>query len=210
MKNRNKGIFIVFEGIDGSGKSLQTKKTISWLKERGVEVIGLVEPTHGKWGTQLREVLSGGAPAITPEEELDLFMRDRRDNIMNNIIPAVESGTIVVQDRYYYSTLAYQGARGIDVEEIREKHRTFIIEPDLVFILDLPPEEGLRRIKDKRGSELSIFEKQSYLAVVKRIYDSFSGTNIFHIDASRNPDTIQNEIRQRIGLRLRKGHDAPA
>ncbi len=198
MRRFNKGVFIVFEGIDGSGKSVQSRKTISWLTGRGFEVTGLVEPTHGEWGARIRKVLSGEVDPVSPEEELDLFIRDRRDNVLHSVLPAIEAGKIIVQDRYYYSTLAYQGARGFSLQEIREKHGAFLIEPDLVFIFDVSPEEGIRRIKDTRKSELSIFEKISYLAAVKKIYDSFSNSHIIHVDASRDPETVHGEVVERI------------
>jgi dTMP kinase len=198
MKKLNKGFFIVFEGIDGSGKSLQASMTSACLREEGYDVAELVEPSRGIWGMKIREVLSGRADPVPPEEELELFIRDRRDNVHNNVIPMLEDYRIVVQDRYYYSTLAYQGARGFSLEEIRNRHGSFILEPDLVFMLDISPEEAIGRIRNLRNTEFSIFEKQSYLEKVKEIYNSFSGPHIVHINAISTPDSINREIMNRV------------
>jgi len=194
MKKLNKGFFIVFEGIDGSGKSLQASMTCARLREEGYDVAELVEPSHGIWGMKIREVLSGRVDPVRPEEELELFIRDRRDNVCSNVIPALEARRIVVQDRYYYSTLAYQGARGFSLEEIRNKHGSFIREPDLVFILDISPEEPIARIRNLRNTEFSIFENQPYPDKVKEVHDLFSGPHIVHINAISTPDSINREI----------------
>ena len=91
------------------------------------------------------------AGSLTPEEELALFLKDRRENVARNIRPALRAGRIVVLDRYYFSTIAYQGAKGLDPERIRRLNERFAPKPDLVFILDLGAGDGLARIAGREG-----------------------------------------------------------
>ena len=127
MKRSDQGILIIFEGIDGSGKSSQAQRVTHWLKEKGLPVVSFSEPTAGKYGQKLREIMHYGRHNITPQEELDLFLKDREEDVQNNILPALRQSYIIVMDRYYYSNMAYQGALGIDVNVIRtlnEKNRS--------------------------------------------------------------------------------------
>jgi dTMP kinase len=104
------GLFIVLEGIDGCGKSTQVELLAKRLSRRGKKVVTLSEPTAGRWGQKIREA-ARHKDSLSPAEELELFIKDRKEDIKNNIKPALESGQIVILDRYFYSTLAYQGAR---------------------------------------------------------------------------------------------------
>jgi dTMP kinase len=167
-KKLKKGLLIVFEGVDGSGKSTQVELLAKKLSRKGLEVVTLREPTRGKWGEKIREV-SKSQDSIIPIEELELFVRDRKENVRKNINPALNAGRIVILDRYYYSTLAYQGARGISLEKIRKQHKIFAPRPDIVFILDVPVGLGLRRIKD-RPIIYRLFEDKNYLRKVREIF----------------------------------------
>lgn len=191
-KKKSRGLFIVFEGIDGSGKSTQVERLARRLRRRGLEVVTLREPTKGKWGRKIRE-LSRTSGSVTPEEELELFIRDRRENVAKSIRPSLESGKTVILDRYYYSTLAYQGARGLSLEEIRRRHRKFAVVPDLVFILDVPVSTGLRRIKD-RPVIYGHFEEKEYLKRVRKIFLSFRDHQCLVVDGRRAPAVIHRKI----------------
>jgi len=191
-KKKSRGLFIVFEGIDGSGKSTQVERLARRLRRRGLEVVTLREPTQGKWGKKIRE-LSRTSGSVTPEEELELFIRDRRENVVKNIRPALEAGKTVILDRYYFSTLAYQGARGLDLEEIRRRHRKFAVVPDLVFILDVPVSTGLRRIKD-RPIIYGHFEEKEYLKKVRKIFLSFRDPQCLVVDGRPEPAAIHRKI----------------
>ena len=110
---------------------------------------------------------------------------------------------VIVLDRYYFSTVAYQGARGIDPEEIRRQNETFAVEPDLVFILDVPPEKGLDRIAASREKMDLHFEQKDYLVKVRAIFQGFEGKNIHHIDASLPEEDVYRDIEKTVFAFLR-------
>ncbi|MBP1767772.1 MAG: thymidylate kinase, partial [Candidatus Aminicenantes bacterium] len=123
-----KGLLIVFEGIDGSGKSTQARRLVRRLGALGYGVVSLREPTRGKWGRAIkRRAKTEGS--LTPEEELDLFVKDRWENVRKNIKPALAAKKIAVLDRYYFSTIAYQGGKGIDPARIRRLNESFAVKP---------------------------------------------------------------------------------
>jgi dTMP kinase len=141
------GLFLTLEGLDGSGKSTQAKLLASFLEERGLPVVLTREPGGGLPGVRdllLREPLS-------PRAEYLLFSADRAEHVRRVILPALERGAWVVSDRYLDSSLAYQGfGRGLPLPWLLEvaKETTLGLTPRLTFLLDLPPEEALRRVKD--------------------------------------------------------------
>ncbi len=200
----DRGYLIVIEGIDGTGKSTQCKLLTEYLERRGVSVLQLYEPTHGVWGKKVRKILVEGRDGISPEEELSYFIKDRQENVANNILPALKEKKAVLMDRYYYSTAAYQGAIGLDPEQIRRDNEAFAPVPDLVLMFMVPPEECLRRIREDRNEEPNTFEKIEYLQKVQSIFDSFSGAHIVRIDATPPLDEVykrlQGEIDRLIGL----------
>lgn len=187
-----KGLFIVFEGVDGSGKSTQVELLAKKLSRKGLDVLTLREPTQGKWGEKIRE-LSKCKDSITPEKELELFIKDRKENLRLNIKPALGSGKIVILDRYFYSTLAYQGARGIPLEKIRRLHQRFALRPDIVFILDVPVSLGLRRIKD-RPVIYRLFEDREYLKKVREIFLQLDDPECVVLDGRRPAREISREV----------------
>ncbi len=187
-----KGMLIVFEGIDGSGKSTQAASLIEELKEKGFDAVYFREPTRGRWGQKIKEkALHPGS--LSPEEELSLFVKDRKENVKKNLKPALSRKKIVVLDRYYYSTIAYQGARGIDTRRIRKMNEDFVIKPDLVFILDIEPQKGLERIEDRERKD-KLFEQKDYLAKVRKIFKSIKGKNIIHVDGRRPKEKIAEKV----------------
>lgn len=115
-----RGKLIAFEGIDGTGKSTQLKLLATFLRQRGQLVLETKEPTDGPVGQQIR-ALFHNRKSLSLDEELELFIEDRRMHVLQHILPALEQGAFVLTDRYYYSTAAYQGARGADPELIFEK-----------------------------------------------------------------------------------------
>jgi dTMP kinase len=189
-----KGVLIVFEGIDGAGKSTQAEILLERLKTKGYEVAYFREPSGSKWGREIKKQALL-ADSLSPEEELELFQEDRRENVDRNLKPALEEKKVVILDRYYYSTIAYQGARGIDKEMIRKTNEEFVVKPDLVFILDIDARRGLERIKDRKKKD-RLFEREDYLVEVRKIFKSFEGESIVHIDALRPREEISKEIEE--------------
>lgn len=111
-----KGLLIAFEGIDGTGKTTQIELLAEILRQRGLSVVATREPTDGQYGRKIRELYKN-RKSVTPEEELALFLDDRREHVAQVIAPALASGKVVLTDRYYYSTAAYQGAAGHDPQK---------------------------------------------------------------------------------------------
>ncbi len=179
-----KPLFIVFEGIDGSGKTTLARLLKEKLTAKGLDVLLTCEPTNGKWGKRLRESFNADK-RLSLEEELDLFLKDRREHVETVIKPALLKGSVVICDRYYYSTMAYQGARGMDVKEIASRNQAFAPEPDIVFLLRLNPEMALKRIQEKRGDSPNNFEKLEYLKKVDAIFRNMNKDNFVSIDAAQ-------------------------
>ena len=177
-----RGILIIFEGIDGTGKSTQCGLLAKWLDAMQVPNIALAEPTRGAWGMKIRKLLSDGRQGISPQEELSWFNNDRRDDIERNILPALKENMVVLMDRYYFSTAAYQGALGLEPDQIRLENERFAPIPDRVLIFLASPEKCLERIESSRGQK-SAFEKLDYLKNVQEIFKSFNGPNIRFIES---------------------------
>jgi len=190
-----KGILIVFEGIDGSGKSTQAEILLERLQEEDFDAVYFREPSKGKWGRKIKKKALH-PDSLTPEEELDLFQKDRRENVEKNLKPALKKKRIVILDRYYYSTIAYQGAKGIDEKLIRRMNEEFVVEPDLVFIFDIDPKKGLERIENRKKKD-KLFEREDYLVKVREIFRSFKGEKFVHIDALKSKEEIRKEIEER-------------
>ena len=191
-----KGVLIVFEGIDGAGKSTQAEILLDRLKARGYDVAYFREPSESKWGREIKK-RALFADSLSPEEELELFQKDRRENVERNLKPALEEKKIVILDRYYYSTIAYQGAKGIDHEMIKKANEEFVVKPDLVFILDIDAKRGLERIQNRKKKD-KLFEREDYLVKVREIFSSFEGENIIHIDALKPREEISKKIEESI------------
>lgn len=185
-------MFIVIEGIDGTGKSTQAKLLGSWFEARGREVVLSREPTDGPWGRKLRESATTGR--LRPAEELDLFLRDRRQHVDELIRPSLAAGKVVILDRYYFSTMAYQGARGFDSEEIRSRNEAFAPVPDHLFILDLGVDAALARI-GSRGDRANQFEQRESLEACRKIFLGLRDEPFAHlIDCNGPIDSVHAGI----------------
>jgi dTMP kinase len=189
---RRPGLLIVLEGIDGSGKTTQARRLLRRLRRRGYKAAFFREPTRGKWGREIKR-LAVRPDSLTPDGELDLFVRDRRENVEKNLRPALRSGKVVVLDRYYFSTIAYQGAKGIDTRKIRRMNEAFAVRPDLVIILDVEAKAGLARISGRRTRD-ELFEREDYLVRVARIFRSFEGPMFVRLDGRGDRRAIARAI----------------
>ena len=187
-----KGIFIVIEGIDGTGKSTQSKRLAEWFRAQGREVVLSREPTDGPWGKKLRESATTGR--LSPDEELEYFLNDRREHVETKIKPALADGKVVILDRYYFSTMAYQGARGFDPALIRQRNEEFAPKPDLLLILDLSVESAHKRI-GSRGDTVNEFEQLETLTRCREIFLSIRDESFARvIDAEPSLDVVSADI----------------
>jgi dTMP kinase len=193
---RRRGLLIVLEGIDGSGKTTQARALLRRLRRRGRKAVFFREPTRGRWGREIKR-LAVRADSLTPEEQLDLFVKDRRENVALNLEPALAAGKVVVLDRYYFSTIAYQGAKGLDPGRIRRINEAFAVRPDLVVILDVDAAAGLGRIAGRKSRD-ELFEREDYLVRVARIFRGFSGPRFVHIDGRCDKRAVGRAIWSRV------------
>lgn len=192
MKTARNGVFIVFEGIDGSGKSTQIKRLADVLRKQGYDVAETREPTEGPYGRRIR-ALYLDRTSVTPEEEIELFINDRRQHIEQIIGPALSAGQIVLCDRYFFSTAAYQGAAGGDPETILARHG-FAPVPDLVIIIEVDPRIGIARITEQRGESLNDFEQLDSLKKVDSIFKQMDLPYIERIDGSASEDEVHQKV----------------
>lgn len=178
------GLFIALEGIDGSGKSTQLICLKEKLEEEGYTVVITREPTEGYWGQKIRNLYSAKErEKVSAEREVDYFVQDRAEDVTQTIQPALEEGKIVITDRYFYSNIAYQGARGIPLDFIIKRNEHFP-RPDIVFYFDISPEAGIERIQSGRQEETNAFEKLDYLQKVQSIFKNMPDRNIVSVEGA--------------------------
>lgn len=189
------GLLIVFEGIDGAGKTTQAGLLEGWLQRQGLEVTRTREPTNGQYGAQIRASATTGRRGL--EEELQLFIDDRREHIETVIGPALSQGHVVIVDRYYFSTAAYQGPRGADVADILETNEDFAPEPDLLIFLDVEPKLGLSRVQVRDGQG-NHFEQIDSLTDAAVIFRGIDRPYKMTLDASQSVEQLHQLILERL------------
>ncbi|MGB6222742.1 dTMP kinase [Haloferula sp.] len=190
-------MFIVLEGIDGTGKSTQSQLLAEWFRSQGRDVVTSREPTDGPWGKKLRQ--SAAAGRLSPEDELDYFLKDRSQHVAELITPSLAAGKVVILDRYYFSSMAYQGTRGFDPLEIRRRNEAFAPIPDQLFILDIDVDTALSRIGN-RGDSANEFEQRESLQRCREIFLSLSDEPFAHVIDSRGSlEEVQAAIRESLG-----------
>jgi dTMP kinase len=178
------GVLIALEGVDGAGKTTQALSLAAILARLGRRVLFTQEPTFGAAGRRLREYLAGTERHLSPAEELALFQADRREHVANTIRPALRRGWVVITDRYYYSSAAYQGALGLDPEAILAESEAFAPRPDLVVIFTLPLSVALTRRLEAKGGGAQVTEVPANLEKVAALYDKFQGPHLKRLDAA--------------------------
>ncbi len=206
MKN---GLFIVIDGIDGSGKSKIAELLEIYLRSENKwhRILSTREPTDGNYGKKIREMLRNDKDPISNRNKLmDLFVKDREEHLRKNIVPFLQThnkkgSNIVICDRYYYSTIAFQGAQGLSIKEIIDKNKAFR-KPDITFILDVEPSIALQRISYRKK------EKFERLIFMKRIREKFLKLpelledNIKIIDASKPSEGVLESIKLELDMFL--------
>lgn len=192
-------MLIVFEGIDGTGKSTQVNLLVSALRLQGIEVVISKEPTDGPYGKRLRKSATTGR--LSAQEELDLFQADREEHVRVLIKPALERGSTVILDRYYFSTMADQSIRGFDPQSIRQINEAFAPEPDHVFLLELRIDLALGRIGVRDG-EANEFEGRKSLEKCHQVFLLSNEDGFIHrLDASISPEEIHTAVKRKLSLR---------
>ncbi len=188
-----KGLLISVEGIDGTGKTTQVQLLKDWFERQGRSAVILKEPTQGIYGKEIADLAAAGK-LKDPEKELRLFMQDRAEDVRKNIKPALEAGKAVIMDRYYQSNMAYQGARGLDVRQIKEQNEKFSPVPDLIIILDIDPKKSMARVKTRKNV-VDHFENEAYLEKVREIFLNIGRQpNAVVIDAGASLDEVHRKI----------------
>jgi dTMP kinase len=196
MPQRSKGVFVVLDGIDGCGKSLHSKLLRDGLQARGFNAVRTWEPSESSVGKFIQTMLM--TEKIHPIVEALLFAADRYQHLQAEILPSLQSGKIVVCDRYLHSSLAYQGAQGIDESWIKTINN-FAMKPDIAFYLDVPPSVGLGRIRRKK----TVLENMEIQEKVREKYLEFVRTGeLFLVDANRPIEEVEGDLLKSILQRL--------
>jgi dTMP kinase len=198
MKNKP-GLFVVFEGVDGAGKSTLVHALAEKLLATGAVVVCSREPTAGPHGQRLREAAK--TKRLPPERELELLIADRRAHLRELIEPALARGAWVLLDRYYFSTVAYQGAAGLDPGYLLKTMEAFARKPDVLIILDLPVADSLARIQ-ARGDARDDFEREDTLRFVRETFLGFAALPYAHVlDARKSPGELLSMTLEKIQKR---------
>lgn len=194
-----RGILIVFEGLDGCGKSTQLQRAAATLEASGEAVVVTREPTDGPWGRRIRAMAKTAEP-VAPETELEWFFEDRREHMREIVEPAIAAGQIVLSDRSYISTVAYQGARGLDPAKILADSEAEFVRADRVLIFEVSPTVGLARVAARGGELEPAFENLEFQKKVADVFaqldTSFKVRGLVRIDADRSEEAIEQEVRE--------------
>ena len=203
------GLFISFEGIDGSGKSTQVTRLAAHLRAAGYEVVVTREPGGSAGAEEIRAlVLQGDPDRWSAETELLLFTAARRDHLERLIRPALAEGKIVICDRFADSTRMYQGLSRGDLRAVVDRLHDLMIgvEPDLTLLIDMDPDEGLKRAKGRHGDEerfedfgagLQQAMRKGFLALAQEFSARFRV-----IDGAQDMDGVAQDIAQTVDLEL--------
>ena len=205
MKQK-KGRFIVIDGIDASGKGTVALALYGYLIEKGIpqkDIVFTFEPTGGETGRKIREMLKADKKPLDHAEKcLELYIKDRKEHLKNEIIPALKEGKIVLCDRFKYSTIAYQGAQGIDMQKIIEMHKGMPI-PDLTLILDIDVNIAISRIKaDPKRNIFDKFEQKDFLNKVRQNFLAMKTLlpkeNLVYLNASKSKEEVFQEAKKEV------------
>ena len=198
----NRGQLIVFEGLDGCGKSTQVRRLAAALRAAGHDVLETREPTNGEYGQRIRSLAKSGG-SVSPAEELSWFVADRREHVAAVLEPALSAGRVVICDRYFLSTVAYQGARGADADEVLESSEAEFPIPDLVVLLEISPDAGLARVHERGLAIETHFEDAEYLTAVDAIFRRIDRPYLVRIDGSLDTDAVESAVAECVAGRLR-------
>jgi dTMP kinase len=204
------GFLVAIEGIDGAGKTTVANLLADFCKENKLSYIVSKEPTKGQFGKQIRDSALRGRMSI--DEEVELLRRDRQEHVENIIRPALDAEKIVLLDRYYFSTAAYQGAHGADADFILASNEMFAPQPDLLAVLDVSPEMGIKRIRH-RGDTPNKFETMESLTKAREIFKHIERPYKYEIDAENSIEYVSffvgKAFQARAVSKISKNHFSP-
>jgi dTMP kinase len=187
---KKKGLFVCLEGLDGSGKTTHSHRLVQNLQKRGFDAVYTTEPGRGELGKFIRASVLQGEKRVPRVVEAVLFAVDRVEHLEKDVKPALMEGKVVVSDRCVYSSLAYQGAAGLDLEWIEEINR-FALPPDLALYIDVSPEVVVKRIRRKK----SVMERLETQRRVKEVYMKFvDNGKLISIDGDRKKSEVEKNI----------------
>lgn len=197
------GIFIVIDGMDGSGKSEMVKSLQSYIqsKNKKYDILTTREPTDGTYGKEIRKLLAKEKePKFNAKYLLELFIKDRKEHVNEVIIPFLKNKSagkdlnVIICDRYYYSTIAFQETQGLDINILINKNKEFP-KPNIAFIMDINPEIALERIKQRQKEK---FERLDFMKELRGKFlelSKFLDDNIKIVDASKEKSEVFEQIR---------------
>jgi len=185
-----RGVFICIEGIDASGKTTHAHRLVRSLRRRGVDAVYTTEPSPGDIGEFIRKYVLQRRRRVRTVIEAFLFAADRVDHLERKIKPALQQGKTVVSDRYVFSSLAYQGAAGLDLSWIEEINK-LAVPPDLGIFIDVPPEVVVRRMRRKK----SVMERLETQRKVRAVYLKFvENGRLVPVDGNRAKDEVAGDV----------------
>ncbi len=198
-----KGLFITFEGIEGCGKTTQANYLYKYLLNKGIDIILTREPGGTELGVNIRKLILNST-SVYPITELFLFLADRNQHVNEIIRPALESGAVVICDRYYHSTYAYQASgRNAGIDTVKKLNDISIegLIPDITFLIDIPVEIGFKR-KNNLNLSLDRIEREDF-KFHNKIRDAYlkiaeEEKNVFIIDGLKNEIEIKDLIIHKI------------
>ena len=205
VEKKNKGVFITFEGGEGAGKTTLIHRIFEALSQKGYHLMETLEPGGCELGKDIRKLLLHQTmSSLSPYSELFLYLADRAQHVQEIILPALESGQIVLCDRFNDSTMAYQGAaRSLDLELIKNLCELAAsgLVPDLTFYLDLDPEVGLKRAMMKKTYDRLEEEAIEFHLEVRKAFLSLAKSfpkRIEVIDATLEADEVFSWVLQKV------------
>jgi dTMP kinase len=184
------GFFVCVEGLDGCGKTTQTKLLVKRLRGKGYDALYTAEPSRGEIGKFVKRYCLHGEKRVSSVIEALLFAADRFEHVEDVIAPSTRKGKIVVSDRYVYSSLAYQGAAGLDLKWIA-KVNEHAVRPDLAIFVDVEPEIVVKRLKRRK----SVMENLQTQRKVREVYMEFvEKGELAKVNGNRSGEEVAEDI----------------
>src|SRR3989338_824847 len=213
MKTPKNSLFVVLDGIDSSGKSEMLSRLHNYIfsLNKKYRILTTREPTYGRYGAKAREILKKDKnPQKNASKCLELFVKDRKEHLSSLVVPFLtkkngKNINVVLCDRYYYSTIAFQSTQGLNMRKVIERNKKFL-RPTLSFILDLPVGAALERLGN-RGDAKEKFEHREFMTQLRRNFldlPKYLSDNIVIVDASRSKEEVFEDIRKEVIRYLRK------